>query len=405
MAQTTSEEMMTRHRQKKSQTFAIHVAVMMLAGVSFVTTVAGVLSLMPPEESTEAALWWFLAVLLAGGLAVGIGAISMMLFERVTVPRLAIAVILATIATIFDASFWQRQYLRVVTDVTGDRVDEEARRREYDRLTGEATVLIGRIRIALDERHLAAVQGEGQALDRRRYEEELRPEDNLRYCGRQCLAAQEAATRYHAEVEQAERQKRILNRVAATPASDRWDDLDRFQANLATLIRDIPTDVSLPAAPARPRLLTDGGNAVGVGGLGVLMEMLLAGEFNHRLVLPLCLAAISEYTVVLLVLGARPWRPCRLWLQEKVENVEDSFDRLTKDARAGRRERNRRRQQQEMLEREFDEFRDQVSLRARATYAWRENRPAPANGNGHDTQTGTTEHGDEQQQRAEGGRA
>lgn len=383
---------MVRTGERHTATVAIHVAVTMLAGVSFVTTVAGVLSLAPAEQSMEAALWWALAVLLAGGLAVAIGAISIMLFERVSVPRLAAAVTLATVAMIFDASFWQQQYLQVLADSTGDRIDSEARRQEYARLSREAITIVGRIRAGLEERHLAAAQGEGQALDRKRYEETLRPEDNLRYCGRQCLAAQEAATRFRAEIDQIERQQRILDGVAPMPASDEWRDLDAFHTGLAALMRDIPSELTLPAPPTRPALLTKGGNAAGVGGLSALAEMLLAGEVSHQLVLPLTLAAISEYTVIVLVLGARPWRSSRLWFHEKVEHAEDSLDRLSRAARHLRRERNRRRHQHEMLEEEFADLGEQISLRTRANGAWRREGTASVNGNGHDRRAAATAH-------------
>jgi hypothetical protein len=383
---------MIRTRERHTATVAIHLAVTMLAGVSFVTTVAGVLSLAPIEESTEAALWWALAVLLAGGLAVAIGAISVMLFERVTLPRLAAAVTLATVAMIFDASFWQQQYLRALADSTGDRIEREARWQEYARLTREASAIVGGIRTGLEERHLAAAQGEGQALDRKRYEEKLRPEDNLRYCGRQCLAAQEAATRFRAEIDQIERQQRILAGVATTPASDEWRDLDGFHAGLATLMRDIPSELALPAPPTRPALLTKGGNAAGVGGLSALAEMLLAGKLSHQLMLPLTLAAISEYTVIILVLGARPWRPSRLWFHEKVEHVEESLDHLSRAARIGRRERNHRRHQHEMLEEELADLGEQISLRTRANGTWRREGTSSTNANGHDRHAAATAH-------------
>ena len=142
-------------------------------------------------------------------------------------------------------------------------------------------------------------------------------------------------------------------------------------------------------------------NAEGIGGLGVIIEMLLAGNFRDvKLALPLALALISELCPIMLVLGARPWKPFRVWFCEKLEHAEEMVDRipapgslallaLTRifrndpDMRGRRLARNRRQQEHEDLRREFQTFEDEATLRSEAQSSWPDVWRVLNRGNGH----------------------
>ena len=89
-------------------------AIRAFATVSFLTTVSGVASIGPAfqDEPVFAIAWWVVSVCLAGGISLSIAAMSFQLWERVTLPRLAAVIGLATVAVVFDASFFQREYAR-----------------------------------------------------------------------------------------------------------------------------------------------------------------------------------------------------------------------------------------------------------------------------------------------------
>jgi hypothetical protein len=376
---------LNHHNERPSS--ATETAIWLFAGVAFLTTTAGVFSLASPGDRgpMTAALWLAVAALLAGGLSTGIASLALTLYARVSLPAFLAAMALAMIAALFDASFYQQEYAPQLEASVHDRLDEEYRRKESDRLASEMASSIASVRRQTEPQRLEALQGEREAKQGARYEEKLRPEEPMRYCGPICNEHLRQAERYHAQLDELQRVDVLLKDAPTVPSSDDWRDLERFHAEMLRVLRQLPLQVALPAAPSKPRLVTTGGNAVGIGGLGVMVEMLLAGNFKDvKLVVPLALALVSELCVILLVLGTRPWRPVRVWLWEKVEHAEETIDRANAEARTQRRARNRRRQEQETVEQELRELHSEAVLRSNAARSWTGHEEhGSANGNGH----------------------
>jgi hypothetical protein len=362
----------------------IRIAVWALAGVSFLTTVAGVLSLAPAlDEGPRATVFWgALAVSFGAGLALSIGSLALRLYHRVTAAALLSSLCLASVASLFDTSFYQAEFVPRLAAATHNQIDEEARRKEYDRLAREVAAVVANARREIEPRRSQLQQGEREANQGARYEQDLRPDVRMRSCGPICEEHLRRAARFHAQLEEVERVEALLDRIPVTPRSDSWQDLDQYHADILRAFAQLPSTVALPTAPARPNLLTAGGNAAGVGGIGVVIEMILAGDFKDvKLAVPLTLALISELCPILLVLGGRPWKPCRTWSREKLEHVEDTVDRmpallplcllalkrgLFKDDVARRERRlecNRRRQEHDELQRELSELEDETEAR------------------------------------------
>lgn len=392
------------HNERPSRT--TEAAIWLFASVAFLTTTAGVFSLSSStvHGPTTTALWLAVAALLAGGLSVGIASLALALYVRVSLPALLAALSLALIAALFDASFYQMEYARHLEASVHIRLDEEQRRKEYDRLAREMASSLAAIRRQTEPRQTAALQGEREAMQGARYEEKLRPDEPMRYCGPSCNQHLREAARYRAELEEVQRVDAALKAAPTVPASDSWQDLERFHAEALRALSQMPYTVPLPTAPSKPKLVTAGGNAVGSGGLGVIVEMLLAGDFKDvKLAVPLALALISELCVIILVLGTRPWRSVRLWLWEKWEHAEDSIDRLNAEARAQRRARNRRRREQEVVQEELRELHRDSVLRDDAMRSWGvhgEHGSANGNGRGKD---GMKAHAPEDAQTPKGG--
>jgi hypothetical protein len=124
------------------------------AAVSFLTTVSGVASIGPAfvEEPVFAVFWWVVSLCLAGGISLSIAAMSFQLWDRVTIPRLAAVIGLATVAAIFDASFFQREYARFDLAENAQARAQAHRLDEHKRLAIEGGAVRAKVGEHLDAR-------------------------------------------------------------------------------------------------------------------------------------------------------------------------------------------------------------------------------------------------------------
>lgn len=307
--------------------WAIHA----FAAVSFLTTVNGVASIGPAfrDEPVFAASWWVVSVCLAGGISLSIAAMSFQLWERVTLPRLAAVIGLATVAAIFDASFFQREYARFDLAENAQARALEQRIEEHKRLSIEGGAMRAKVAEHLDARIAQASQRMAEANSAADYEQFRHPNPALRRCGPRCAGARQQAAGFASELERLRATAVALSKTPAVPASNSWDDLTAYHATIARLVSDFPgtQGIVLPAPPNSDGTVLEGGRALGKGGLGLLFHMLLRGEVGDPVfVVPCLLAALCEYSVLLLVLGARTWSTLSIWIPASLEQVRSTVD-------------------------------------------------------------------------------
>jgi hypothetical protein len=151
--------------------------------------------------------------------------------------------------------------------------------------------------------------------------------------------------------------------------------------------------------------------AQGIGGLGAMTELILAGELTHpKVALPLGLGAFCQYAVVILMLGTRPWRSVSVWARERLEHLEAAVEttpallpllwrmtkRVVKDDPKAWEERSqcyRRKRNLEEVRYGIDELTAQES-QLQQRYAELLRRSTVSNGAGnHRATTGNTNHG------------
>lgn len=308
-------------------------AIRAFACVSFLTTVSGVASIGPAfaDEPIFAVFWWVVALCLAGGISLSIAAMSVQLWEQVSIPRLVAVISLATVAAIFDASFFQREYARFDFAENADARALAQRLEEHKRLSVEGAAVRAKVAAHLDGRIAEASRQMAEAKSTAEFEEFHHPNPALRRCGPRCAAAKQRAAGFAAELDRLRSAAAALAEIPSVPASNGWEDLAAYHAQVVRLVSDVPgaPGIVLPAPPNSSGTVLEGGRARGKGGLGLLVAMLLRGDVRDPVFLvPCLLAALCEYSVLLLVLGARSWMALSDWIVDSLELVRATIDRM-----------------------------------------------------------------------------
>ena len=308
-------------------------AIRSLAMVSFLTTAAGIISTSPGFMAAplSALLTVCVAVFFAAGVALGITAMACMLFSRFSMVVLAGMLVLSTAAVLFDTAFFQAQYAAWLDATVRGPHELTRRRSEYDRLVRDFSAAMAQARTRLQPDLIALKKQREESRAVILWETEQRLPVSARYCGPECKKHQRLVARYNAAMTSLEDLQRLIDTAPVAPASDAWEDLRAFHAAGTGIVRQTPDawNIAVPTTPTQLPLVTEGGMLASSGGIGVVVEMIGNREFdNPKLLVPLILAMLCEYLVIILVLSARPWRQFRVWLPEAMDAIEACVTRM-----------------------------------------------------------------------------